>query len=457
MASIAQIPLEAVPSVCQNSLLGGVISESQTAAAALPPYYFLKDRKIILGISGSIAAYKAALLVRLLVKNGAEVRIIMTQSATNFVSPLTFSTLSKNAVITQFFSSHEGLWNNHVELGLWADAMILAPATATTIAKMANGNADNVLVATYLSARCPVFIAPAMDLDMWQHPSTQQNLHFLINNCQNYLIPVGHGELASGLVGNGRLAEPEDIAEYVNQYFATNGTNKALAINNNRLPTQVLLGKTVLITAGPTYEPLDPVRFVGNRSTGKMGIAIAEAAAQMGAKVLLVLGETALRPKNQNIQVINAHTAQAMFDETTALFAEADIAILSAAVADYTPIEPQANKIKKTGDILTINLQKTKDILATLGSRKNNNQLLVGFALETNNEEENARKKLQNKNLDFVVLNSLRDAGAGFMHNTNKICIIDKENNKYEYPLKSKEDVAQDIMDLVVKKMPTLI
>lgn len=457
MASIAQISLEAVPSMCQNSLLGGVISESQTTAAALPPYYFLKDRKIILGISGSIAAYKAALLVRLLVKNGAEVRVIMTQSATNFVSPLTFSTLSKNAVITQFFSSHEGLWNNHVELGLWADAMILAPATATTIAKMANGNADNVLVATYLSARCPVFIAPAMDLDMWQHPSTQRNLHFLISNCQNYLIPVGHGELASGLIGDGRLAEPEHIAEHVNQYFATNGTNKALAANNNRMPLQILLGKTVLITAGPTYEPLDPVRFVGNRSTGKMGIAIAEAAAQMGAKVLLVLGETALHPQNKNIQVINAHTAQAMFDETTALFAEADIAILSAAVADYTPMEPQTNKIKKAGEMLTINLQKTKDILATLGSRKKSNQLLVGFALETDNEEENARKKLQNKNLDFIVLNSLRDAGAGFMYSTNKVCIIDKENNKYEYPLKSKEEVAQDIMDLVVKKIPTLV
>ena len=454
VASNAQLPIQMVPSMCQNSLLGGVISESQTAAAALSPYYYLNGKKILLGVSGSIAAYKAALVVRLLVKNGAEVRVIMTPSATNFVSPLTFSTLSKNEVITQFFSTHEGLWNNHVELGLWADAMLVAPATATTLAKMANGNADNVLVATYLSARCPVFIAPAMDLDMWTHPATQRNLHFLVTECKNHLIPVGHGELASGLVGDGRLAEPEQIVEHINQYFATNSS--ALVVNNAPpLPPQTLLGKTVLITAGPTYEPIDPVRFVGNRSTGKMGIAIAEAAAQMGAKVYLVLGETNLLPQNKDIQVISAHTAQAMYEATTALFPEANIAILSAAVADYTPVDPQKSKIKKTGNVLTINLQKTLDILASLGKNKKDAQLLVGFALETDNEEENARKKLQNKNLDLIVLNSLRDEGAGFRHDTNKICIIDKENNKYDYPLKTKDEVALDIMNLIVKKIPT--
>lgn len=437
----------------QFNWLGDPLTDAQATTAALSPASWLLGKKILLGVCGSIAAYKAATVVRLLVKAGAEVKVVMTPSATHFVSPLTFSTLSKHAVVTQFTNTADSVWNNHVELGLWADALLVAPATATTIAKMAAANADNVLVATYLSARCPVFVAPAMDLDMWQHPATQRNLRFLINECGNYLIPVGHGELASGLSGDGRLAEPEQIVEYLQQHFAQQGSHAALPSHHQ--PPQTLLGKTVLITAGPTYEPIDPVRFVGNRSTGKMGIALAEVAAHLGAKVLLLLGDTHLRPQQHaNIQLLLTPTAQSMFEAAIQLFPQADIAILSAAVADYTPKHPQANKIKKTGETLKIDLHRTQDILANLGSQKQSHQILVGFALETDNETEHALNKLQRKNLDLIVLNSLRDAGAGFAHDTNKVTIFDKSQQAYHFDLKSKEQVASDIIDLIVRTIP---
>ncbi|MDB4539686.1 MAG: bifunctional phosphopantothenoylcysteine decarboxylase/phosphopantothenate--cysteine ligase CoaBC [Saprospiraceae bacterium] len=389
-------------------------------------------KKIILGISGSIAAYKAAFLTRLLVQSGAEVQILMTESATQFITPLTLSTLSKRPVHTKV--SSEESWNNHVELGLWADAMIIAPTTATTLAKLANGIADNVIVATYLSARCPVFFAPAMDLDMWLHPSTKSNVQKL-QSYGNQLIDVAHGELASGLVGNGRMAEPEFIVDTLKKYFSKK---------------ENLVGKIALITAGPTFEPIDPVRFIGNRSSGKMGIALAKELAERGAKVKLILGPSALKVKHPNIDTIRVTNAQSMYEAAQNHFEKSHISILAAAVADYRPINVADQKIKKKEKRLTIELEKTMDIAATLGKQKRDNQLLIGFALETNNEIENAKGKLMRKNLDFIVLNSLKDQGAGFAVDTNKITILRKDNKIKEFELKSKTKVAIDIVNEIV-------
>lgn len=389
----------------------------------------LKGKKILLGITGSIAAYKAALITRLFIKAGAEVQILMTKAATDFITPLTLSTLSKKAVHSDVSSGES--WNNHVELGLWADAMIIAPATANTIAKMANGLCDNIISAAYLSARCPVFVAPAMDLDMWQHPSTLHNVARL-KDFGNHLIPVGHGELASGLVGAGRMAEPEDIVQYLNDFFDKKAKFKGL---------------TAIVTAGPTYEPIDPVRFIGNRSSGKMGVAIAEELAKRGAKVQLILGPSKLNPQHPLIELISVQTAQDMYEAASRCFDKADIAVLAAAVADYRPVTVADKKIKKKDKTLGLELEKTTDIAASLGKIKRNNQLIVGFALETNNELENAQSKLSRKNFDFIVLNSLQDKGAGFKHDTNKVTIIHKDNKIKNYELKSKVAVAVDIVD----------
>lgn len=397
----------------------------------------LKNKKIILGISGSIAAYKAAFLTRLFIKAGAEVKVLMTPTAKEFITPLTLSTLSKNPVFSEV-ASEDG-WNNHVDLGLWADAMIVAPATATTLAKMANGICDNIITAVYLSARCPVFIAPAMDLDMWEHPATQNNIR-LLTNYKNHIIPVEHGELASGLVGNGRMAEPENILTFLHQYFS------------NEYISKDLTGKKVLITSGPTYEPIDPVRFIGNRSSGKMGIAIADEMAKRGAEVTVVSGPSRILPQEKSVKIIKVESAQNMYETSRLLFPDVDIAVLAAAVADYTPSQVANQKIKKQGDELTIELKKTPDIAKELGAIKKNNQFIIGFALETNNEFSNAKEKLEKKNFDFIVLNSLQDAGAGFHHDTNKITIIDKTET-LKYDLKTKAEVAKDITDLLVSRL----
>jgi len=388
----------------------------------------LLKKKIILCITGSIAAYKAATLTRLLIKSGANVQIIMTPSATSFITPLTLSTLSKHPVHTSV--SDGDSWDNHVELGLWADAMIVAPCTATTLGKMANGIADTMVVATYLSAKCPVHIAPAMDLDMWKHPSTKANIEKL-TAYGDTLIPVGHGELASGLHGDGRMAEPEDIVQHLADSLALE---------------QKLKGKKIVITAGPTYEALDPVRFIGNRSTGKMGIAIAKVCANMGAEVNLILGPTSQTIAHPLVQVIKVTSAQEMYEQAVKLYPEANAGIMAAAVADFTPGEVADKKIKKGDDDLIITLQRTKDIAAHLGKSKKQGQLLIGFALETNDEFSNANRKLQKKNFDFIVLNSLKDKGAGFGHDTNKVRIIAKDGNDQIFDLKSKTDVAHDIM-----------
>ncbi len=390
-------------------------------------------KKVILGISGSIAAYKSAFLTRLLVKQGAEVQVLMTGSATAFIAPLTLSTLSKRPVLTDVHS--ESAWNNHVEMGLWADALLIAPATANTLAKLANGLCDNILGAVYLSARCPVFVAPAMDVDMWHHPATQANLERLRAHGVQ-IIPVGHGELASGLVGDGRMAEPEAILAYLDAYF------------NRRLP---LAGKQALVTAGPTFEPLDPVRFIGNHSTGKMGIAIAETLAELGAEVTLVLGPTDVRPANPAIHLVPVMTAQDMYEACAPRFPHTDITVLAAAVADYRPAVFSAVKIKKKDDDMRIELAKTVDIAAALGREKRPGQLLIGFALETNNEEAHALAKLEKKNLDFIVLNSLRDSGAGFGHDTNKITILRRDGSKSAFDLKQKSAVARDIVAEIVR------
>ncbi len=393
--------------------------------------------KVLLGVCGSIAAYKSALLVRLLVKEGFEVRVVMTQDAAEFITPLTLSTLSKNAVVSSFTNGEGAMWNNHVELGLWADLMLIAPASANTLAKMANGICDNVLLATYLSAKCPVFFAPAMDLDMWKHASTQRNIATL-QSYGNTMIDVEDGELASGLVGKGRMAEPESILDFVRE--------QAIGAQG----VQSFKGKKVLLTAGPTYEPIDPVRFIGNRSSGKMGIAIAEAAYARGAEVSIVLGPTNQRPRYAGIEVISVTTAEQMFQETTSRFDKADLGILTAAVADFTPASVSDQKIKKkSGQGMSLELGRTKDILRYLGEHKNAGQMLVGFALETQNGIENAQKKLIKKNLDFIVLNSLADKGAGFQHDTNKITILDRHNNIRKFELKSKRMVASDILDQV--------
>lgn len=393
----------------------------------------LSGKKILLGISGSIAAYKSALLTRLFIKSGAEVQVIMTNSAIDFISPLTLSTLSQRPVFSNVHSS-EG-WNNHVELGLWADVLIIAPATANTLAKMANGICDNMLLAAYLSARCPVFFAPAMDLDMWEHFTTRNNLEKLIAG-GNHLIPVGHGELASGLIGAGRMAEPEEIVQLISDYTSR---------------SQDLKNKKVIVTAGPTHEAIDPVRFIGNRSSGKMGIALAEELAGRGAKVQLILGPSNLKATHSNIQTISVESAQQMFNAATDLFKKADVAIFAAAVADYRPAEVSDKKIKKKEGDLSILLERTQDIAGTLGSIKTKKQLTIGFALETNDEKTNAKSKLHKKNFDFIVLNSLRDKGAGFRHDTNKISILHSDGNILEYPLKSKNAVATDIVNELVK------
>lgn len=391
----------------------------------------LQGKKILLGITGSIAAYKAASLVRLLLKAGAEVQVLMTTAATEFITPLTIATLSKKPVYSDIQS--ESSWNNHVELGLWADVMIIAPLTATTLAKMANGFCDNILTASYLSAKCPVLVAPAMDLDMWIHPATQGNIE-KIKSFGNHIIPVGHGELASGLVGAGRMAEPEDIIEHLAKFL----TEK-----------KELAGKRAIVTAGPTYEPIDPVRFIGNRSSGKMGIAIAEALAAKGAEVELILGPTHLSTNISGIKTTKVETAQDMFEAATKSFSKCSIAVLAAAVADYRPEKAANQKIKKKEGGLNIPLARTQDIAATLGKKKKKGQFIVGFALETNNELANAKGKLVKKNFDLIVLNSLQDKGAGFRHDTNKVSIISAEEVK-DFPLKSKKEVAEDIVKEII-------
>jgi len=393
----------------------------------------LKGKKIILGITGSIAAYKAAILVRLLVKEGAEVKVVMTALAKEFITPLTMATLSKNPILVDFFDPENGQWNSHVDLGTWADAYVIAPATANTIAKMANGIADNLLLTTYLSSRCPVFVAPAMDLDMYQHPATLKNIDIL-KSYGNQILDPTTGELASGLEGKGRMAEPKSIIASLNESF-----QKKKVINSK------LSGKKVLITAGPTYEAIDPVRFISNYSTGKMGYALAIAAARHGAEVTLVSGPVNLKANHKRIKTFNVVSADEMYKASKNEFANCDIAILSAAVADFTPQQFHGEKIKDKETKL--NLKPTVDIAKELGASKKKGQLLIGFALETNNERQNATEKLKKKNFDFIVLNSLRDKGAGFEHDTNKICIIDKYNNITEFKLKPKEEVAEDILN----------
>lgn len=397
----------------------------------------LKGKKIVLGVSGSIAAYKSAVLIRLLVKAGAEVKVIMTPSAHDFITPLTLATLSKNPVLTDFVKDKSGLWNNHVDLGLWADALLIAPASANTLAKMASGVCDNLLLAVYLSCRSKVFFAPAMDLDMLQHPSTQSNIQRL-QSYGNHLIEPSYGELASGLTGNGRMAEPEEITTCLHRHF--NQQN-------------ILQGKNVLVTAGPTHEAIDPVRFIGNNSSGKMGFAIAEALADKGAYVNLVTGPTHLHTKHPRICVKAITSAAEMYEACNALFPSSDITVLSAAVADYRPAVKAGQKIKKKDETLTLELTKTNDIAASLGKMKHNGQIIVGFALETEHEQANAMKKLEAKNFDLIVLNSLNDKGAGFGHDTNKITIIDKQQQLKTYDLKSKKEVANDIVQAILEKV----
>lgn len=396
----------------------------------------LSGKKFVLGVTASIAAYKSAVLVRLLVKAGAQVKVVMTPAARDFITPLTLATLSRNPVQSDFVAGPSGIWNSHVELGLWADAFVVAPASANTLAKMANGLCDNLLLATYLSARCPVFLAPAMDLDMLKHPSTTRNLSTL-RGFGNHIIDSTFGELASGLVGDGRMAEPEELLHHLELHFGN---------------AQKLAGKKVLITSGPTYEAIDPVRFIGNHSTGKMGFALAEAAARQGAQVTLISGPTQQHTEQPGISVIPVTSADDMYHACQEHFANTDIAILAAAVADYKPAEVATTKIKKSVQDITLVLTKTQDIAASLGKVKKNGQLLVGFALETDNEEANARQKLEAKNFDLIVLNSLRDPGAGFGHDTNKVRLIDRTGSR-EFELKSKKEVAHDIIQAIIEKL----
>jgi len=393
----------------------------------------LAGKNIVIAVCGSIAAYKIASLIRLLVKADARVNVVMSKEATAFITPLTLSTLSKNPVLIDYYQPNTGEWNNHVEIALNADYILVAPATANTLAKMANGFCDNLLTAVYLSAKCPVLFAPAMDLDMWKHPSTQSNINKL-SSYGNILIPPGKGELASGLVGEGRLAEPEEILDFLVKF------------SERDLP---LAGKKALVSAGPTYEAIDPVRFIGNHSSGKMGYAIATQLEELGADVTLVSGPSALKlPKG--VDTISVTSAAEMLHACEEHFDAADIIVMSAAVADYTPVEVANQKIKKKENEFSIVLKKTADILATLGAKKKEKQLLVGFALETNNELENAKDKLIRKNLDFIVLNSMQDKGAGFATDTNKVTIIDRAGNTHEFSLKSKEEVAKDICSIIV-------
>ncbi len=394
----------------------------------------MRGKKILLGITGSIAAYKSALLVRLLVKAGAEVKVVMTKAAIDFITPLTLSTLSKNPVYSEYANQETGEWSNHVELGLWADAFVIAPASANTISKMANGVCDNLLLAVYLSAKCKVFFAPAMDLDMHKHPATQENIARLVS-FGNQLISATSGELASGLPGEGRMEEPELIIDALEKYF------------NADLP---LKGKKALVTAGPTFEAIDPVRFIGNRSSGKMGYAIAEELATQGADVLLVSGPGNLSVINSRITRVDIESAEEMLNACMKDFSEKDIIVMSAAVADYKPADVASEKLKKKNNEMPLPLIPTQDILALTGEKKGKKQFIVGFALETENELENAKGKLQKKNLDLVVLNSLKDEGAGFNHDTNKITIIDKKGSEYNFGLKSKQEVAKDLVNLII-------
>lgn len=394
----------------------------------------LKGKKIVLGITGSIAAYKACYIIRGLIKQGAEVQVVITPAGKEFITPITLSALTSKPVISEFFAQRDGTWNSHVDLGLWADAMLIAPATASTIGKMANGIADNMLITTYLSAKAPVFVAPAMDLDMYAHPSTQKNLEVL-RSYGNHIIEPGTGELASHLVGKGRMEEPENIIRVLDEFFSANTD---------------LQGKKIMITAGPTYEKIDPVRFIGNYSSGKMGFALAEECARRGAEVTLIAGPVQLQTKHSRIHRVDVESAAEMYEAARNCYPAADAGILCAAVADYRPETVADKKIKREKEEdLTLHLRATQDIAASLGVGKERNQVLVGFALETNNEQQNAQGKLERKNFDFIVLNSLNDAGAGFRHDTNKISIIDREG-RTDYPLKSKAEVAQYIIDRLV-------
>ncbi len=397
----------------------------------------LEGKKIIVGVSASIAAYKAALLVRILVKAKAEVQVVMTAASKEFITPLTLATLSKRPVLSEFVKNNAGEWNNHVELGLWADAIIVAPASANTLAKCANGLCPDLLSAVYLSARCPVFFAPAMDLDMYQHPSVLANIEKL-TQFGNFIIPAEEGELASGLNGQGRMAEPEHIGQFLHCHFS-------------KIPA--LAHRKILITAGPSQEALDPVRFISNHSSGKMGFAIADAFADAGAEVRIVSGPVHVKPTNTAVQISKVRSAQEMFKATQSHFEWADVVIYAAAVADYTPINVADKKIKKKESVFNLELTKTVDIAATLGQQKRSGQILVGFALETDNEVMNAESKLERKNFDMIVLNSLQDKGAGFQHDTNKITIIEKGGVKHDFELKSKTEVAQDILKVIVNKM----
>lgn len=396
----------------------------------------LKGKKIILGITGSIAAYKACLIIRGLIRQGAEVQVVITPAGKEFVTPITLSALTSKPVISEFFAQRDGTWNSHVDLGLWADAMLIAPATAATIGKMANGIADNMLITTYLSAKAPVFVAPAMDLDMYAHPSTQKNLETL-RSYGNHIIEPGTGFLASHLEGKGRMEEPENIIRALDEFFSSGGD---------------LAGKKILITAGPTYEKIDPVRFIGNYSSGKMGFALAEECAGRGAEVTLIAGPVQLPALHSRICRINVESAAEMAEQAQRHFPQADAAILCAAVADFTPQTPAAEKIKREKDDLMLHLKPTADIAAALGKQKSGRQKLVGFALETNNEQQNAQGKLERKNFDFIVLNSLNDSGAGFRCDTNKISIIDR-CGRTDYPLKPKTEVARDIIDRLLEEL----
>lgn len=397
-----------------------------------------KGKHILLGVTGSIAAYKSAMLVRDWIKAGAEVQVMMTPLAKAFITPLTLATLSKHPVMIDFYDPTNGAWNSHVELGRWADALVIAPATANTIGKMANGIADNLLLTSFLSAKCPVFIAPAMDLDMWLHPSTQQNVLHL-QQMGVHLIEPTTGELASGLEGKGRMAEPDMITEALKQYF-----DKANSLQN----------KKILITAGPTYEKIDPVRFIGNYSSGKMGFALAEECALRGGEVTLVTGPVSLQTNHPGIQRINVESAEEMYQTVINLFQDQDIAILSAAVADFTPESKASQKLKRENDELILHLKPTHDIAATLGNLKKENQILVGFALETEHELENAQSKLKRKKLDIIVLNSLQNAQSGFGFDTNQVTIIEKNGSMIEYPLKDKHHVARDIINTIERHLP---